>query len=294
MNPVTRLLIQSQRIDRRYLYLLLVLVLSAPFLFPVPVPAPVVSPQTKSFYDTIEEMAKDPARKDKLVIVSANFDAGTKAENGTQAEAVMRHLMQHHMRFAIFDFNAPQGRQLAQDFMDANQAKYGYVYGRDYSNWGYRPAAAIAPLLKSMVHDVPGTIGNDINGTPVGTLPSMKDVKTVDDIGLIVELTASESLPTWLQYFQRAGKEPIPTLYCPTRVMAPQAFPLLKSGQIQGMLSGLNGTIEYEGLIHETGFATKASASLSYSNLLIMLLIILGNIGMFVANSAARRAERGN
>jgi hypothetical protein len=289
LNPVTRLLIKSQRIDRRVLYVLLAVVLSTPFLFDVPVPPTVVSPQTRNFFDTVEAIAKDPVESKKLVILSVNYDAGTLAENHTQAEAVMRHLMKLHLKFALFDFAYPQGRELAQGIADRIGPKYGYLYGRDYVNWGYRPSAAIVPILKAAVADVPGAIGNDIKGSALANVPVMAGIKTVDDIGLIVEVTPSETLPTWLQYFQRAGKAPIPTLYCPTRVMAPQAFPFLKSGQLQGMLSGLNGTIEYEGLIHEPGFATRASASLSYSHLLIMALIVLGNVGMF----AARRAERG-
>ena len=289
MNGFTNLLIRSQRIDRRVLYILLALVLSAPFLFSVPVPPTVVSPQTRSFYDTIEEIARDPVANKKLVILCCNYDSGTMAENETQAEAVMRHLMQHHLKFAIFDFAYPQGRELAQQFADSIEKKYNYQYGRDYVNWGYRPTGAIVPLLKSAVRDVPGTLKTDIHGSDLSSIPVMAGVKTVEDIGLIVEVTPSETLPTWLQFFQHTGKEAIPTLYCPTRVMAPQAFPFLKSGQIQGMLSGLNGTIEYEGLIHEQGFATRASASLSYSHLLIIAMIVLGNIGMFAGKHAERR-----
>ena len=292
MNPITNLLIRSQSIDRRILYILLAVVLGAPFVFNVYVPPPVVSPPTTAFYDTIEEIAKDPARKDKLVILCANYAAGTKAENYTQNVAVMNHLMKRHLKFAIFDFNDPQGRELAQTIADEIGPKYGYVYGENYVNWGFRPLGAIQSLLKSAVRDIPGTFKTDIKGTDLATIPVMKGINTVDDISLIIEITPSNSLPAWLQYYQRTGKEPIATLYCPTRVMAPEAFPLLKSGQLQGMLSGLNGTIEYEGLLKEPGFGTQASASLSYSHLLIMLLIVLGNVGMFAAKREAQRGQR--
>ena len=287
MNAFLRLLVRSQRIDRRVLYLLLAFVVSVPFLLPVPVPPPIVLPPTQKFYDTIEEMAQDPARKDKLVILSTNFEAGSAADNLTQTEAVMRHLMKRHLKFAIFDFAFPQGRELAQQTATRLEPTYGYKYGQDYVNWGYRPSDAIETILKAAVRDIPGTLNADINGTKLDQIPVMKGVKTVDDIGLIVEVTPSQTLPTWLQYYQRTGKEPIPTLYCPTAVMAPEAFPFLKSGQLQGMLVGLSGAIEYESLIKEPGFATRASASLSYSHFLIIALIVLGNLGMF----AARRLQ---
>ena len=121
------------------------------------------------------------------------------------------------------------------------EPQYGYQYGRDYVNWGYRPADAIVLLLKAAVRDVPGTIKTDIKGTSLTDVPAMQGIKTVDDIGAIIEITPSSTLGTWLTYYQRTGKEPVPTLFCPTAVMAPEAFPYLKSGQLQGMLVGLKG-----------------------------------------------------
>ena len=66
---------------------------------------------------------------------------------------------------------------------------------------------------------------------------------------------------------------------------------MLKSGQLQGMLAGLSGATEYEQLLNEPGFGAKASASLSYAQLLIILLIILGNAGMLAARRLARENE---
>jgi len=293
MRDLLILLIRGQRIDRRYLYLLLAIVVAAPFVFNVPVPAAVVLPQTRSFYDTIEQMANDPVAKNKLVILSANYGAGTLAENNTQCEAVMRHLMKRHLKFAIFAFADPQGRELGQRVADSIQDHYGYFYGRDYVNIGYRPSGAIVPLLKSAVRDVPGTFGNDIKGTPLAQVPVMQGIKTVNDIGLIIEITPAGTVGAWIQFFQRTGDKPIPTLFCPTAVMAAEAFPYLKSGQLQGMLNGLSGAIEYEVLTGEKGFGTRASASLSYAHLLIILLIVLGNAGMFAERYLRQAQEKG-
>jgi hypothetical protein len=292
MRNLLILLVRGQRIDRRYLYLLLAVIVGAPFVFDIPVPPAVVLPQTRAFYDTIEQMANDPTAKNKLVILSTNYGAGTLAENNTQAEAVMRHLMKRHLKFAIFAFNDPQGRELGQRVADSIQDKYSYVYGRDYVNIGYRPADVIVPLLKAAVRDVPGAFGNDIRGTPLAQVPVMQGVKTANDIGLIIEITPSATVGAWIQFYQRTGDKPIPTLFCPTAVMAPEAFPYLKSGQLQGMLTGLGGAIEYEVLTGEKGFGTRASASLSYAHLLIIVLIILGNAGMFAERYLRRERDR--
>jgi len=278
-----------QDIDRRILYVLLAISVSLPFLVAAPVPQAAQSPQTQGFYKTIEDLAADPQRRNKLVILSTNFSASTAAENRTQTETMMRHLMRRRIRFAIFSFD-PQGRLLAQQTAERLQGRYGYVYGRDYVNWGFRPVGAFVNIVKAMVRDIPGAIGTDHRGTKLAELSAMKGVRGVDDIGAVIEISGSNSLPIWLQFFQRTGKTPVPTLFACTAVMAPEAFPFLKSGQLQGMLVGLKGAIEYEGLLGERGFATKASASLSYSHFLIVALIVLGNIGMWAAR--ARPAGR--
>jgi len=281
-----------QNIDRRILYALLALTISLPFLFAIPVPQAALSPQTQGFHDTIEALAADPARRNKLVILSANFSASTAAESLTQTETMIRHLMRHRIRFAIFSFD-PQGRELAQQTAERLQSRYGYAYGRNYVNWGFRPPQAFVNTVKAMVRDIPTAIGTDYRGARLAGMEAMKGVRGVEDIGAVIEVTASNSLPIWLQFFTRTGKEPIPTLFACTAVMAPEAFPLLKSGQLQGMLVGLKGAIEYEGMLGERGFATKASASLSYAHFLIVALIVLGNIGMLATRARGRQPEKG-
>ena len=278
-----------QNIDPRLLYLLLIIVVGMPLIVPVPVPAPAISPQTQSAYDTIERIAADPVLSKKMVILSCNFAAGTATENRTQCEVIMRHLMKRKLKFAIFAFADPQGRELGQQTANSLQAQYGYVYGRDYVNWGFRPGGAIVNILKAAVRDIPTAIGTDYTQTKLTEIPVMQGIQTVNDIGAIVEISGSNILPVWLSYFQRTGTEPIATLFCPTAVMAPEAYPFLKSGQLQGMLTGLAGAIEYEVLLREPGFASRASASLSYSHFLIIFLVIIGNIGMIITRRQQQR-----
>jgi len=207
----------------------------------------------------------------------------------------MRHLMKRKLKFALFTITDPQGSELGQRVADKLSNQYGYVYGRDYVNWGFRPSGAAVTLLKAAVRDIPGTVQKDRRQQPIASYPVMRNIKTSEDIAAIIEVTGSNSLDIYIQYFQRAGKTPIPTLYCPTSVMAPEAFPLLSSGQLQGMTVGLKGAIEYEALLKEPGFATQASASLSYAHFLIIAMIILGNIAMFASRKstpgAAPRTE---
>jgi hypothetical protein len=283
-------------LDRRILYLLLAIVIAIPLLAPAvtkPLPKPAITAFTQSYYDTIEKVAADPAAKEKLVIVSCNFASGTLAENLSQCEATIRHLMMRKLKFAIFGFSDPQGRELGQQAVDKLAKEYDYQYGRDYVNWGYRPSGAAVALIKTAVNDLPGAMGKDIRGMALGEVECMKGIKGVNDVSLICEFASAQTLPTWIQFFQRAGKAPIPTLYGPTSVMATEAVPYTESGQLQGMLIGLKGASEYELLLQKEGFATSASASLSLSHLLILVLIALGNVGMFMERKQRAAAEGG-
>lgn len=286
-----------QNLDSRLLYLLLALVVCVPLLINIPAGKAVILPQSQVFFNTVERIAADPVEKNKLVIFSFSFSSSTSAENLTQAEAVMRHLMAKHLKFAIFAFNDPQGRDLGEQLANKLAPEYGYQYGRDYVNWGYKAGDA-ALNLKSLVQDIPGTIGKDVNGTPLAAIPAMKGIRTVNDVSLVVEITSVSSLESWIGYFTAAGAKRVPLGYGCTAVMAPEAFPYLKSGQISGLLVGLKGAAEYESLVYQagyakqTGFATRASASLSFAHFLILILIILGNAGMIAARREAATAVR--
>ncbi|MGC4047925.1 MAG: hypothetical protein QM758_29370 [Armatimonas sp.] len=273
-----------QRIDRRWLYLVTALIIGVPFIpgARIPVPAPVVQPQTIAYHKAIEDMAADPVESKKLVIMSVNYAAGTLAENQSQCEATMKHLMKKKLKFALFSFTDPQGRDLSLRLAQRLAPEYNYKYGEDWCSFGFRPSSGIDQTVKTMSNDLLGGIVTDVNRAPIGSLPMMKTVKSADEVGMVIHFASSDSLDIWLQYFARPDKSALPVLYAPTSIMAPQAYPLLRSGQLKGMLTGLKGAIEYEALLKEPGFATNASASLSWAHFLIILLVVMGNVGMYL------------
>ena len=76
--------------------------------------------------------------------------------------------------------------------------------------------------------------------------------------------------------------------------MAPTYYPYLDSGQISGMLTGIKGAGDYEGLIgirRASAPARRGALSLVY--FLIVVLIVLGNLGYYAGRTARRRAEAG-
>ncbi len=273
-----------QKLDRRWLYLLTALVIGIPFLpgVRVPVPAPVIQPQTRAYYQAIEDLASDPVESKKLVIVAVNYGAGTLAENQSQCEATLKHLMRKKLKFALLTFIDPQGRDLGLRLAERLGPSRGYTYGQNWCSFGFRPFDGVNQILKTMSTDMPGGVVTDAKGAAIESLPVMAGVRSADDVGMVINFASTQSIDVWLQFFSRPDKSALPVLYAPTSIMAPEAYPLLRSGQLKGMLTGLKGAIEYEALLKEPGFATSASASLSWAHFLIIGLVILGNVGMYL------------
>lgn len=285
-----------QTIDRRIIYAVLLGVILIPLFYPTPLPN-YPAKQSQDFYDTVEKIAADKSSANKIVILDGQWSASTRGENQWQSEAVVTHLMVRHLHFALIAFDTQNLTLMQQQVVDPLAKKYGYVYGRDYVNWGYRPyTASFIPTVKGLATDIPRTIKTDFHGTPLAALPVMRGIRSRADVAAVVELTSVESAETWLGQFEQGGSPPF--LFAPTAVMAPTYYPYLDSGQISGMLTGIKGAGDYEGLLrqngltHTNGFGLQAANALSLVYALIVLLIILGNVGFYAARAARRRTER--
>lgn len=277
-----------QEVDRRVLYVLLLLAVTMPFFLSFRVPV-AVSPPTQKLYNAIEDL---PANS--FVLFGPNYSGGTRGENGAQTEALLRHLMvmwhKKKVRFGILAFD-PQGKTLAQNIAlklqeEYNKEGYGIKEGTSWVNFGYRVDQQ--NFVRAMVKDMPGTLAKDFHDAPVASLPVMEGVHTAKDVAMILDVNPTNAYTIYIQFMQ--GPYQIPMGLAPTAVMAPEAFNYLDSGQIVGMLQGLQGAVEYEQLLNVFGRATRASNSLSFAHLLLIGFIILGNIAMFLERSKQRRA----
>lgn len=263
-------------IDRRILYLLLFVNIVAFLLLPIRLPA-VVSPPVKKFYDEIEKL-----QPGDLVMISSNWSASTIAENQPQLEAVIRHLMRKKLRFTIISVEA-QARDLSNRLAMRLTLEGDYEYGRDWAHFGF--VTSLTTAIKGMVNDLPGTIQRDVRGNPVSTLPLLKGIRSLRQYKMVIDVTPSGTLPFWISY---APRETV-ILYCPTSVMAAEAYTFLDSGQIKGMVTGAKGSHEYEHLLGIVGLGTRFMNAISFSHVLIILFIFLGNLALFMSRRQNRQ-----
>lgn len=282
-----------QSIDRRIIYAILLAVIIGPLFVTIKVPS-YPSQQSQDFFDTVERVAKESPHK--LVIIDGQWSPSTRGENQWQTQAIVTHLMARHLHFAMLTADTQNSTVTQTQVVEPLAKRFSYIYGRDYVNWGYRPIPSYPSTLKGLVTDVPGTIKKDYKGAPITQFEVMKGIKTRDDIAAVIEVTPSATAEQWLGLFEQNNSPPF--LFAPTAVMAPTYYPYLDSKQMSGMLTGIKGAGDYEGLLinakllDRPSFGTGAAGALSFVYALIILLIILGNIGYYAGRAAQRRGER--
>jgi hypothetical protein len=80
----------------------------------------------------------------------------------------------------------------------------------------------------------------------------------------------------WVQ--QVVSRYHLPMVAGVTAVSAPEYYPYLQTGQLEGLLGGMAGAAEYEVLTQHPALATKGMDAQSLAHVFIALMILLGNL----------------
>ena len=267
-----RLVNYLQNIDRRILYVILAVIIAVPLIKPFHF-ALFINDDTKAVFQSIEAV---PA--DKVILLAAEWEAGTKGELAPQTAAIVDHMFKSGKKFAIISTN-PTGPRLAEGIVEAAALRYGKKYGQDWVNWGYKGAGNMVLMMQTLVNNIPKAIESDIHGTPVDKIPVMAGLKDMRQMGMVVLITGFVSVPeNWVQYVH--GPAGVPMALGCTAVSAPQYYPYVDSKQFTGMIVGMRGASEYEnlaGIPLENAKATQMMSAQSLAHVYVIILIILGN-----------------
>lgn len=268
-------------VDRRILYLILFLNIAVFLMFPFKMPATITSP-ARGLYDAVDSL-----QPNDLVMISSNWSASTMAENQPQLEAIIKHLIRKGARFTLVS-NEAQSRDLSKRIaagvtQSSDNAEY-HTYGQKWAHLGF--VTDLIAAIRGMGSNLSEAVKQDVEGTPIDQLPVLQGAKSLKDYKMVIDVTPSGTLPYWISYRP-------PNLivgYAPTSVMAAEGFTYLDSKQLVGMITGLKGAHEYEQLMGETGLGHKFINAISFSHVLILLFIGLGNLAMIMARRAQGEA----
>ena len=270
------------RLDRRIIFLLVGLCTLVPLLYPVGL-AINVSPEVRGVYDYIESLPEG-----SVFLLSLDFDPASKPELYPQAIALLRHAFRKNLRVMAMTLWV-SGTGMAEQVIGQVAAEMGKVNGTDYVFFGWSPG--VSAIIISMGQDLYKAFPSDYYGRPTNTLPVLQGVRTLRDVNYVVSLAAGTAgIETWYVFgkdkyrFELGGG-------C-TGVIAPGLYPLLRSGQINGLIGGLRGAAEYEVLVGKKGRAVAGMDAQSVTHFMIIILVILCNVFYVLSGQARRRSER--
>ena len=269
-------------LDRRFIFILIGLVILIPLLYPVGLPVR-VSAEAQRVYDYIERLPEG-AR----MVVSLDYDPASKPELQPMTVAILRHAFRRKLRLIGLTL-WPTGTSMAESELTRIGQEFGKVYGQDYVFLGYAPGEANAIL--SMGQDLYAAFPTDYYGTPTPTIPVLNAIRSLQDVAYVFSLSAGfPGLDTWYVYgkekygFELGGGS--------VAVSVPKFYPLLNTGQIQGLLGGLRGAAECETLLDMPGKARAGMDAQSATHFLIIGLIVVCNGLYFLSDRAGRRSGR--
>ena len=164
-----------------------------------------------------------------------------------------------------------------------------YTYGTNYVNLGFRPGNE--GVIKVVVTDLQDLYANDVNGEALQDIPMTKNIKNIQQMDLIVNVSAgTPGAKEWVQY--AASKYQIKMVAGVTGVGAPALYPYVPA-QLTGLLGAIKAAAEYEQTIIDAypEFADNPACKEALrrmgpqliAHIYIVVLIILGNVIYFTS-----------
>lgn len=270
------------KIDRRIIFAVIGVCTLLPLLFPVGLPIR-TSQEVRGVYDYIEGLPEG-----SVFLLSLDFDPASKPELHPQAIAILRHAFRKNLRVIAMTLWVT-GTGLADQIISQIAAETGKHNGTDYVFLGWSPGGSA--VIVNMGQDLYNAFPADYGGKATKGLPVLTGVNSLRDVNYAVSLAAGNpGVEAWYVFgkdkykFELGGG-------C-TGVIAPGLYPLLRSGQINGLIGGLRGAAEYEGLVGEKGRAIAGMDAQSATHLAIILLVVTCNLFYFSLRRSDQQQTR--
>jgi hypothetical protein len=265
--------------ESQIMYVLLIIVVLYPILNPIGLPIP-RSQSTIDFYEALETV---PDRGTVLIV--NQMGSGTWGELGSGAIAINKYLFSRDLRIVYLALGVDS--PLVQDKISlATPALQKAEYGVDYVTLGYLTGSQVGMAAFATPPDgIASQFKKDYFGNDLSALPLMEEVKNINDFDLIVSYTSGSDANMGIvqQWVVPYGSK---FIVAASGVLVPASMMYADAGQALGVLAGLRGCAEFEGISGYPGYATSAVDALSMYHVLVILAIIVGNILYFIRRAS--------
>lgn len=258
-------------LDRRLIFLLVTLTTLVPLIYPLGLPIR-ISKEVRGVYDYLDSLPRG-----SIFLISLDFDPAVKPELYPMSVALLRHAFRKDLKVIGMTLLVT-GTGMAEQLLRQAAEEAGKVRGQDYVFLGFKPGGTA--VILNMGQDLHAAFPSDHYGQRTADLPLLRRVRTLRDVKYAICVTGGMLIESWYVYgkekygFELGGG-------C-TGVVAPGLYPLLQTGQINGLIGGLRGAAEYETLLGEKGKAIAGMDAQSATHFLIIGLILLSNLFYFL------------
>lgn len=186
----------------------------------------------------------------------------------------------------------PTGSFMASRIMAQMQSRYGHVYqsGSQYVDLGYLPGdAAGIRAFATQPRGVAGVSGFDVN---LWDLPLLSGINHLDDFSALIVVTDNpDNGRIWVEQAGAVLNDK-PMLMIISAQAEPMLIPYYDSGQVSGILTGLNGGAIYESIREQPGLARTYWDSYGFGLVAAQVLIVVGSVWSLVMGIRARRQKQ--
>ncbi len=295
VKPPRTLAERLQGFDRRWIFLAMGLAIVIPLLYPLNLPFK-PSPMVVALYDTVESL-----KEGDVVYLSVDLDPASTPELEPFFRAVVLHLKRKNIKIAIgstWYAAPPLIARWVRDVVEPRQGVPGedgyerepdrpYEKNVDYAWLGFREGKEA--VINRLGSDLQGNYsGRTDDGTPIASIPWLKDRKRLADFDLVILISAgSPGAKEFVQQVQT--RYAIPMVASVTSVMTTDLTPYYQAKQLLGLAGGMLASAEYEQLVGKPGLGAKAADVLSVGHLVVILAIVFGNIIYFTSRPSGVR-----
>jgi hypothetical protein len=282
-------LLRSQKVLRWVISFLLLIVLGSVIFTGVenfPLPAAVPN-ETIGAVQAIEAVPADAP-----VLLVFDYQPSTVGEMEVAGASLLDHLLLLKHPHLVLLSTSPTGSALAERFMSTTLADRtrNYVRGVQYVDLGYLPGGLAG--VYDFAQNPSGTMPLGADSKPVWQSTVLAPVTRFSDFAAVIVLTDSvESGRVWIE--QSASSRGESSMVIAASAQAgPMLLPYVDSGQVNGLISGINGAAGAEqangGL---PGFVRRYWDAYSEGLYLAVLLILGGGLWNFWLGIQDRRAQ---
>ncbi|MBI4364898.1 MAG: hypothetical protein HY568_05660 [Candidatus Latescibacteria bacterium] len=269
-----------RHLDRRWIFLAVGLLVIVPLMTGFHLAPVRPSERARGFYEAVERIPEG-----STVLLAGDYDPGTIAENYPMHLAAARHLMSRNLKIIAVALY-PGGPPLSDLVLRIAAEEYHKRESYDYVNLGFKSGNEV--VMSQMGSSIPRTFPTDRRGVPVSQLPVMRGVENFQQIALLISVSAGyPGTKEWVQ--QVVSRYHVPMVAGVTAVSAPEYYPYLQAGQLQGLLGGMAGAAEYETLVKHPGLATHGMDAQSLAHVFIAIMILLGNLAALPQRASAKK-----